>query len=167
MSGENFQQRVSVLRDSWAERRQLQRLASVHDFESQFGLLRTLHAWAEAATADIRAVYGDELQVSLSPAPGPGTATRSFSVTLGDSYTIACMLAERPRGGGSRWSVAVTVSSTGPGGSMMAAGPERRNGQWTRARLEDILLSSLGSWERVMSEGARGAAPGGMRARGA
>lgn len=167
MSGETFQQRVSVLRDSWAERRQLHRLTSMHDFESQFGLLRTLHAWAEAATADIRGVYGDELQVSLSPAPEAGSATRSFSVTLGEGHTVSCVLAERAPSGGSRWSVAITVSSSGPGGAMTAAGPERRNGQWTRARLEDILLSALGSWERASSENARGAARGGLRAQGA
>jgi hypothetical protein len=167
MSGESFQQRVSVLRDSWAERRHLHRLAGTHDFDSQFGLLRTLHAWAEAATADIRAIYGDELQLTLSPAPASGSASPGFSVTLGDSYTVSCVLAERPRVGGSHWSVAVTVSSSGPGGAISAAGPERRNGHWTRARLEDILLSALGAWERAGSESARGAALGGGRARGA
>ena len=168
MSGESFQRRVALLRDSWAERRQLKGVASVHDFESQFSLLRTLHAWAEQATEDIRGVYGDELVVSLTPAPsreGPGPG---FSVTVGDSYTVAFVLGESARaGGGRRWAIAVTVSSGGPGGGIAAAGPERRNGQWTRTRLEDLLLSVLGAWERAVSEGARGAALGDLRARGA
>jgi len=39
----------------------------------------------------------------------------------------------------------------------VAAGPERRYGQWTRARLEDLLLSLLGAYERARSEGGEGA----------
>jgi hypothetical protein len=47
---------------------------------------------------------------------------------------------------------------------MVTAGPERRNGQWTRGRVEDILLSVLGAYERAASEQTRSS---GQRARGA
>ena len=77
-------------------------------------------------------------------------------------------LTERRRMGGTRWFVAVSVGSGGPGGSITPAGPERKNGQWTRSRLEDILLSVLGAYERAHSEGGRpGSLGGGLRARGA
>jgi hypothetical protein len=166
MSGESFERRVETLRDSWAERRQLKGLASVHDFDSQLALLSTLHQWSMAAAEDIRRVYGDALSVTVSPAPGKGDSMPAFAVTLGNSHTVTFVLTERRRMGGSRWFVSVTVGSGGPGGSLVAAGPERRNGQWTRGRLEDILLSVLGAYERSLSDGSK--SPGGaFRARGA
>ena len=167
MSGDSFQRRVALLRDSWAERRQMKGLAGVHDFDAQLDLLVTLHGWAESAVADIVAVYGDDLAISLGPVPTDSTQNPGFSVTLGDNYTVTFSLTERRRMSGMRWFVAVTVSSVGPGGASAAAGPERRNGQWTRARLEDILLSVLGAYERAQSEGQRSASLGSFRARGA
>lgn len=168
MGGESFQRRVEMLRDSWAERRQLKNLASVHDFDSQFALLCTLHAWSEEAAADIRMVYGDGLAVNVSPAPDAASSSPAFAITLGDQYTVTFVLNERRRMGGLRWFISVSVSTGGPAGAVVAAGPERRNGQWTRGRLEDILLSALGAYERGSSEG--GATPGQpppLRARGA
>lgn len=167
MSGDSFQRRVELLRDSWAERRQLKGLASVHDFESQFGLLGTLHTWAEEATNDVLAVYGSTLAMSVSPRPDSVNGSQAFSVTVGDSYTVTFSLTERRRMGGSRWFISVTVGSGGPGGSIVAAGPERRNGQWTRARLEDILLSVLGAYERAASEAGKPTMSTDLRARGA
>ncbi len=153
MSGVSFQRRVELLRDSWAERRQLQGLASAHDFESQLRLLATLHAWAETATADVLAVYGAPLTMTVSPKPDSESVSHGFSVTLGESYTVTFSLTDRKRMGSSRWFVSVTVGSGEPGGAIVAAGPERRNGQWTQSRLEDILLSVLGAYERAASEG--------------
>jgi hypothetical protein len=164
MSGESFQQRVALLRDSWAERRQLKELAGAHDYVSQLNLLRTLHQWVEAATSDVRAVYGRAVSIMLSPAPVPDGSRTGFTLTIADNHTLSFSLEERRGPGGVRWFVAVKVSS---GGAPIAAGPERRNGQWTRSRLEDILLSVLGAYERSVSEGARGGLTGGLRARGA
>ena len=165
MSGESFQRRVELLRDSWAERRQLKGLASVHDFDSQIRLLTTLHSWTEEAAADIAAVYGAALSLSVSPAPESSSSNPAFTVTIGENYTVTFLLSERRRMGGARWFVSVTVGS---GGSIVAAGPERRNGQWTRGRLEDILLSVLGAYERALSEGGKpGSLSPGLRARGA
>jgi hypothetical protein len=44
------------------------------------------------------------------------------------------------------------MTTGGPRGTSIAAGPERRNGQWTRARVEDLLLSLLGAYERDRSD---------------
>lgn len=167
MSGESFERRVEVLRDSWAERRQLKGLASVHDLDSQFSLLSTLHEWSEAAAADIRKVYGDSLAVSVSPLPRKEDSAPAFAVTIGNSYTVTFVLTERRRMGGTRWFISVTVGSGGPGGGIVAAGPERRNGQWTRGRLEDILLSVLGAYERSLSESGKPTPGASFRARGA
>jgi hypothetical protein len=129
--------------------------------------LTTLHDWAETAAADIRKVYGDSLGVSVSPLPRKEDATPAFTVTLGNSYTVTFVLTERRRMAGTRWFVSVTVGSGGPGGAIVAAGPERRNGQWTRGRLEDILLSVLGAYERALSESGKPNAGASFRARGA
>lgn len=166
MSGESFQRRVEFLRDTWAERRQLKGLASIHDFDSQFSLLQTLHSWATSAVRDVTEVYGDALGAGVSPAPDAASPNPGFSVTIGNQFTVTFALDQRLRPAGSRWFISVSVSSGGPGGSI-AAGPERRNGQWTRARLEDILLSVLGAHERSLSEGGKPVNMSGLRARGA
>jgi hypothetical protein len=61
-------------------------LAGVHDFDAQLDLLVTLHGWAESAVADLVAVYGDDLAISLGPVPTDSTQNPGFSVTLGDNY---------------------------------------------------------------------------------
>ena len=152
MSGEPFSQRVQNLHDSWNERRQMKGIASAHDFESQFQLLNTLHAWATEAVDEVQRVYGEAVHISLGPAPTRDPYGPSFSAFLGDAFTLAFALTERRRMGGSRWFISVSVGSSGNGGGVVAAGPERRNGQWTRARLEDLLLSVLGAYERSLSD---------------
>ncbi|MCX7618345.1 hypothetical protein [Tepidiforma sp.] len=149
---EPFRRRVEQLRDAWAERRALRGIAGAHDRASQAALLRTLHGWAAEAAADIRAVYGAALPVQVSPLP-PGEEAAAFTVSVARDYTLTFALVERRRMGGPRWHIAVTLSTAGPRGAAVAAGPERRNGQWTRARLEDLLLSLLGAYERDRSEG--------------
>ncbi|MBK9613107.1 hypothetical protein [Candidatus Amarobacter glycogenicus] len=104
-----------------------------------------------SATRDIAAVYGETLAISVSPAPAACDGNPGFSVTIGESYTVTFALTERRRMGGIRWFVAVSVGSGGPGGSITPAGPERKNGQWTRSRLEDILLSPCSGRERAHS----------------
>ena len=152
MSNEPFPQRVQMLRDAWIERRQVKSFASAHDYESQYRLLLTLHEWATHAIEGIRAVYGEAVPIVLSPIPNEAAADRAFNVAVAGTYTVNFALHERPRAGSSRWSIAASVISNAPGGSVAAAGPERRNGQWTRSRLEDLLLSALGAYERARSE---------------
>src|SRR5262245_51604093 len=107
MSGDSFQRRVALLRDAWAERRQLKSVAGVHDFEAQLQLLQTLHGWAEDALGDIAQVYGPGLALHLSPFPEAGGAGAGFSVTVGESYTVSFVLSERQRTGGPSWFVSV------------------------------------------------------------
>jgi hypothetical protein len=156
---EPFTKRVQALHDSWDERRQVGRLAGRHDFTSQFRLLLTLYGWAVAATADIVAVYGDELVIGVSPRPISEDDQPAFSVVIGDYHSVTFAMAERGRGmNGPHWHVNVSVASSGAGGALTAAGPERRNGQWTRTRLEDVVLSVLGAHERSLGEGSAPAA---------
>lgn len=147
---EPFRRRVEQLRTAWAERRALRGIAGAHDRASQPELLRTLHAWASEAAAEIRAVYGPSLAVQVSPLPAGDEAT-AFTVNLARDYTLAFALVERSRTPAERWHIAVTMTTGGPRGASVAAGPERRNGQWTRARVEDLLLSLLGAYERDRS----------------
>jgi hypothetical protein len=150
-SGEPFLRRVQLLHDTWVERRQVKALASSHEFDDQYRLLLTLRGWAEQAVQDIQTVYGGSLHIALSPPPSRDARDLAFSVTIGASSTITFSLIERLRMGMSRWFIRVSTSSTGPAGGVVAAGPERRNGQWTRGRLEDLLLSALGTFERSVS----------------
>ncbi|MCL6644943.1 MAG: hypothetical protein K6U88_08195 [Dehalococcoidia bacterium] len=159
---EPFRRRVEQLRDAWEERRALRGIAGAHDRESQLALLRTLHGWAMEAAADIRAVYGPGLAVEVSRLSADDAAPAAFTVSVARDHTLTFALVERRRVGGVRWHIAVTMSTGGPRGSTVAAGPERRNGQWTRARLEDLLLSLLGAYERARSEG--GVSRGGAQA---
>lgn len=163
MSGESFSQRVRNLHDSWNERRQIKSIATAHDFDSQFSLLTMLHSWASDAVEEIRLVYGQAIHISLSAPPAREPYGPAFSALLGDSFTLSFALSERRRMGGSRWFVSVSVGSTGAGGGIVAAGPERRNGQWSRARLEELLLSVLGAYER--SQADRTASTGGEHLR--
>lgn len=167
MSGESFSQRVQHLHDSWDERRQIKGIAGAHDFDSQFQLLTTLHEWAEGAVDEIRQVYGDGVHISLSPAPVRDPYGPAFSASLSDSFTLTFALTERRRMGGSRWFISVSVGSSGAAGSVVAAGPERRNGQWTRGRLEELMLSVLGAYERSLSDTEAGMGGHKLRARGA
>jgi hypothetical protein len=146
---ESFHQRVQTLRDSWSERRQVRSLASAHDFDSQLQLLSLLYDWTLDAIQDIRDVYSDELTIEISPRPTAQDRNPGFSLVIGGAYSLRLILGERARGGTDHWFISVTLSSSGTGGGSIAAGPQRRTGQWTRSQLEEVILSALGSYERT------------------
>ncbi len=147
-----FVSRVEALRDSWSERRTLLRIASAHDFESQFRLLLTLYDWATEAVEDVAAVYDRAVPLMVSPRPGRRVTEPSFSVSIAGHEGILFTLAERKLAGGSRWNVTAALTAGGRDGAVSHAGPERRNGGWTRSRVEDLLLSLLGAYERSRGE---------------
>lgn len=151
LSGEPFAGRVRALREAWIERRQVQGLASSHDFDSQYRLLLTLQGWAAQAIEDVHAVYGEDLYLELSPPPQQGDRPPSFHVVVAGSFTLSFTMSERRRMDRTSWFVAVAVRSPG-GGPVTTAGPHRRNGQWSRAGLEDLLLSILAAYERSLAE---------------
>lgn len=150
VTGEPFAQRVQALRDAWQERREVKTIASNHDYGSQYALLLTLHRWTAQAAEQIQETYEGSLTVTLSPAPDK-EGVAGFLFVLADAFTVSFSLEERRRMGASRWHIAVSVAAGGAGG-VVAAGPERRNGQWTRSRVEDLLLSVLGAYERSLAD---------------
>ncbi len=152
------------LREAWAERRQVKLIASSRDFDSQFALLTTMHSWALQAAEEIDRVYDGDVAVVVSPPPGPDKLAAAFSVFMAESFTLGFSLSERRRASDSSWFVSVAMGSSA--GGTVAAGPERRNGQWTRSRLEDLLLSVLGAWERSQAD-EPGPTPRRLRAKGA
>ena len=151
-TAESFLGRVQALRQSWVERRQMKGLTSAHDFASQYQLLLTLHGWANQNVGDVRAVYGPELRAVLSPAPGLEEGPPAFCVTFAEAYRVTFALTERRRLGAAHWFI--SVNTAGPRGGAVAAGPERRNGHWTRSRMEEVLLSVLGAYERSLADSA-------------
>lgn len=156
---ENFRRRVAQLRDSWEERRALKGFAGASDFDSQYTLLSAIYRWVAEAATDIRDVYGEGLAVNLGPEPTTGGPAPAFALTLGDATTLTFAMVERTRRDSARWAIAVTIGTGGLAGTVVTAGPERRSAQWTRARVEDILLSVLAAHERATSEGAGGWPP--------
>ena len=152
MTSEPFARRVQTLRDAWVERRQTQSFASSHDFNSQYQLLLTLHRWALDAIREVHDVYGDSIWVELSPAPARASTAPAFSVGVAGTYSVNFALQERNIAGGEHWSVMARVISSAPRDLVVPAGPERRNGQWTRGRLEELLLSVLGAYERARTD---------------
>jgi hypothetical protein len=149
---EPFARRVQTLRDAWLERRQTQSFAGSHDFDSQYHLILTLHEWACDALEEIATIYGATVDIGLSPAPERGGAAPAFSLAVAGTYSVNFALQERGHPGSGHWTVAASVISNAPGGLVVPAGPERRNGQWTRGRLEELLLSVLGAYERARSD---------------
>jgi hypothetical protein len=126
-------------------------VAQSHDFQSQLELLEALYNWAAQCVQEINAVYYPALSANLSPRPQ--ASSPAFSVIVGDSQTITFALAERPISGSAHWFVSARVAAAARGQAASQVGPSRRDGQWTRGRLEDVLLSVLGAYERGLSEG--------------
>jgi hypothetical protein len=166
MQRPSFVSRVEALRDSWYERRTLLRLAGSHDFDSQFGLLLTLYDWAAAAVADAAGVYDGDVPLLLSPRPDRRLVEPSFSVTIAGRDGVLFALAERRLTTGSRWHVTAALTTARRDGAVTNAGPERRNGGWTRGRVEDLVLSLIGAYERSRGEADEDPpAPGRTRSR--
>ncbi len=164
MHPEPFAQRVRTLHASWLERREVRAFAGSHTRDAQFELLLALHRWAEGAVRDIVAVYSAAFAAELGPAPERDEVSPAFNVSLAGNHVLTLSLLERRRLNVQHWYVSVSHSSGVDGGDGVMAGPERRNGQWTRGRLEDLLLSILGGYERSVTEG--GAAEGRPQALG-
>lgn len=153
---EPFAARVQALRENWIERRQVAGFATAHDYHHQFELLQALHAWAAHAAAEVTAVYGDAELVRLSPPPAAGGET-AFELTVGGTHTLTFALAPRRRAGTAGWSIAARIRDADAAAPAVPAGPERRAGQWSSARVEELVLSLLGAYERSVaaSEGGR------------
>jgi hypothetical protein len=152
-----FVDRVSALHDAWAERRDVAHLARDHGYEAQTAILQRLHAWSRDLVADVGTVYGRELSLELSPISGEDVGQPGFSIVLNRRFGADFRLVRRSRQGEDAWHLAVSMRHAGPAGEpVMVVGPERRSGHWTRARLEDVVLSLLGAVER--SRDSRGGA---------
>jgi hypothetical protein len=154
MIGEPFTYRLRQLRDTWSERRQTRSFAATNDFLSRFELLLCLYDWSTQAIAEVSSVYSGEIHVGVSPRPEKDDPNPAFNISVAEQYLITFAVTPRSRGRDETWQVVVSIFSNGPHGTTaVPAGPERRTGQWTRGRLEDVLLSVLSAWERSVTEG--------------
>ena len=141
----SFRERLEELRDSWSERREVRPLAAARDFESQRALLRVLHRWCDEAAALIRDVYGEELVARVEPLEAE---QQEFSASIGAAPALVFSLQERDGAGRGNWTVAVRFAEP-----ATTVEPQRRNGPWSRARLEQLLLSAIAAHERGRSTG--------------
>jgi hypothetical protein len=144
----DFEARLRQLRQAWRERREVARLVHSGDAASQVELLQRIHSWAVDCVDAINRVYGSDLAVNLSPSPG-GDADGSFVLTVAHSYRLAFSVVPRSGGG---WRIAARNLSGMAAGSATAVGPSRRDGSWTRARVEDLILAQVAAVERSRGE---------------
>jgi hypothetical protein len=144
----SFRERLEELRDTWNERREVRPLAAARDLDSQRALLGVLHRWCEDAAALIAEVYGDELAARVEALEDD---QREFSASIGAAPALVFSLQERDGVGRGNWTVAVRFAEP-----ATAVEPQRRNGPWSRARLEQLLLSAIAAHERGRSAGDEG-----------
>jgi hypothetical protein len=143
---QSFRERLEGLRDAWHERREVRPLAAARDFGSQRALLGILHGWCTEAAGLVREVYGEELEARVEPLE---VGADEFSVGIGTMPALVFAVADREGSDGQGpWSV--VVRTPGPGAGIA---PQRRNGPWSRARLEQLLLSTIAAHERGRSSG--------------
>jgi hypothetical protein len=119
-----------------------------------------LHAWAVEALLDIQAVYGPDFPVAIDGPPDVHDSSPGFGITLAGSQVLTFSLLERNRAQSPHWYLGVSRAS--PGGEETHAGTDRRNGHWNRGRLEELLLTLLGGYERSIGVAGPGL-PGARR----
>jgi hypothetical protein len=146
----DFGARLRQLREGWRERREVARLVQAGDAPSQLELLQRIHAWASNCAAMIASVYGPEMPASVSPCP---RTLDDVSVVVTVAQVHRLVFSVVPRSGGG-WRVSAR-SLSGTGTAIAAAatvGPSRRDGSWTRARVEDLILAQVAAVERSRAE---------------
>jgi hypothetical protein len=140
---QSFRDRLEGLRDAWHERREVRPLAAARDFGSQRALLGILHDWCIEAAALVREVYGEELEARVEPLQEDAL---EFSMVIGSAPPLVFgLLGREGSAGRGPWSVALRAADA------PAPVGQRRNGPWSRARLEQLLLSTIAAHERGRS----------------
>jgi len=140
-----FEERVQTLKESWEETRLLSALASHHDRQSQYELLRTMHGWCGEAVAAIHAVYGSGLGLALSDEPEIANARPSFSLAIQGGEGLLAWIEESGEGS---WEVAVRVAPSPGKGDWMPVPVPRGRRTWSRSLIEELVLRLLASFER-------------------
>lgn len=144
-----FPERVRHLRQTWAERRLVRAFAGVRGFAPQLEFLGVMHGWAMEIADSITTVYGEELPARLSPPPTGDEP--SFRLDIGPGYSLVAAVTRQTRARLPVWSIIVSTHAAGVGPD----GGRRRTGHWTRARLEEAVLSLLVEYERSRGTTAR------------
>lgn len=148
MIREPFRYRVEALREAWRDRRDAARLSARRDQPAQEQLLRLLHEWVAASLVDVRAVYGPSLPAFLDPESAEAAAAAgAFTVTIGPG-AAAFALRQQRREGAHAWRIASTITVAG---QPLSAARGARARRWTRAKVDDIILTLLAAYERSLS----------------
>lgn len=156
MESEQFEVKIRALRQLWDEKRQTAQLSTGDEFASRLELLQLIHHWLDDSLEAINRYYGDVPGTRLGPVPGPDDATAGFTLTLFDQYMLRFRMVSRRGPAGQVWAVAGEAGNLGARPMLTALGPTRRHGQWTRERIEQILLSILSQFERDRLEQGQG-----------
>lgn len=152
MMYEPFATRVAALRDGWLARRHMKHLNIRRDREARLGLLLALYDWAEDSLDTIADVYEGTIRLALTPRPDAEDDLLSFSIAVEDEYRIGFWIAPKSQQRGDQWDLHAEMRT--PMGVSSVA-PSRGAGQWTQARVEELLLSLLAAVEREHYEAQR------------
>lgn len=144
----SFAERLKSIRDAWHGDRELFELSRQHDRVSQARVVDLLYDWLEEALADVRCVFGESLVATLSARPLGSDPAPSFTLSVSPGYEISVALVSREAEGGLRWHTTIATRA-GLDAPLHHAGPDRRHAAWTRARIEDLVLSLLSAEERA------------------
>jgi hypothetical protein len=145
----DFEARLRSLRASWCERREIARFAHSADAPAQLELLQRIHAWCCDCVEAVGSVYGSDLPAATGARPSHEEA--AFALDFGGGRRLVFSLVRRSSGG---WRVGAQAFA-GESPSLAApVGPGRRDGSWTRARVEDLVLAQVAAIERARGDGA-------------
>lgn len=141
MGNEDFRQRLSQLAESWEERRVSVTLGRRRVQPAQLELLGLIHGWAREALRDVVSVYGSTVKAALSPLESGGGQT--FRVEVGESHaTFEVML---DGGHKDSWRTTAVVRLSGEPAEKAHS---HRPREWSRRRVEEIVLQMVGAFER-------------------
>lgn len=152
MMYEPFATRVAALRDGWLARRHMKHLNVRRDRQARFELLLALYEWAEHSLDTIADIYKGAIDLALTTRPSIDDDLLSFSIGVEGEYRIAFWIAPKSPQHSDVWDLQAEMRT--PMGVSIVA-PNRGAGQWTQARVEELLLTVLAAVEREHYEAQR------------
>jgi hypothetical protein len=139
-----FLVKVQEIHDSWAETRQTIDARRDRGRHGQATMLGYVFNWTAEAALDLARVYGDLIE--LTPEPDLAAAEPGFVLHVGPVHTMHVDLVPHPRSP-SEWLVRIRLSYPDEH-SWVTVHWGRRHDNWTRERLEEVILSLLSAFER-------------------
>jgi hypothetical protein len=146
-----FSEKLRAIHDSWAEARDTREIRRLRTAAAQAEMLALIHAWCVRLAAQMEEIYGSLVRLSaLNPY---GSEDMGFDLAIGDDHQMAVSLQPgkaSTSGSAPTWEVQIRLRYPEEPAWVVATWG-RRNQNWTRQRIEEVLLSLLSAFERSRS----------------